>query len=66
MMEKVRDKDTRYFLEIDIQTLKVVDHRFEQKTDLDKGRQPNATSHRMFVTQGQYNKFIERCIADRS
>ena len=30
-MERIRDKDTRYFLEIDIKTLKIVDHRFEQK-----------------------------------
>lgn len=64
-MERIRDKDTRYFLEIDIKTLKIVDHRFEQEAYLGKGRQPNATSHRMFITEGQYNKFVERCVVDR-
>jgi hypothetical protein len=60
-MEKVQDKNTRYFLTIDIETMKVVGHDYEQKLYLDKGRQPSHTIHRLFVSKGQYDKFLQRC-----
>ena len=55
------DKDTRYFLTIDRATLEILSCGFDQKQNLDKGRQPNETEHRLFITKGQYNKFVDRC-----
>ena len=60
-MGKVQDRDTRYFIEIDLETLKIVRNDYDQKQNLDKGRQNNPKVHRLFLTKGQYNKFVERC-----
>jgi len=60
-MGKVQNKDTRYFIEVDMGTLKVVCNDYDQKQNLDKGKQNNPNVHRLFLTEGQYNKFVERC-----
>jgi len=60
-MDKIQNKDTRYFIDVDIETLKVVRNDYGQKENLDKGRQNDSNVHRLFLTEGQYNKFIERC-----
>ena len=60
-MSKIQDRDTRYYIEIDIDTLKIIRNDFGQKQNLDKGRQRNPKVHRLFLTKGQYDKFIERC-----
>ncbi len=60
-MDKPQDKDTRYFVELDCQTLAVVGYGYAQKQTLDKGRQNNPAVHRLFLTRGQYNAFTERC-----
>ena len=59
-MVKIQNKNTRYFIEIDLNTDKVVRKDYEQKENLDKGRQNNPKVHRIFLTKGQYNKFVER------
>ena len=60
-MENTENKDTRYFIEIELTTQKVVSHGFAQKQNLNKGKQNNSVLHRLFITKGQYNKFISRC-----
>ena len=60
-MNKIQDKDTRYFIEIDLATLKVIKCAYAQKEDLDKGRQTNSAVHRLFVTEGQFKKMLDRC-----
>lgn len=60
-MPKIQDKDTRYFIEIDLKTLKVVGNGHDHKQNLDQGRQTNPKLHRLFLTKGQYNKLVERC-----
>ncbi len=60
-MSEIQDKDTRYFIEIDLATLKVISCSFDQKENLDKGRQPNPAIHRLFITEGQFKKMVDRC-----
>ena len=60
-MSKIQDKDTRYFIEIDLNNLKITRCGFDQKENLNKGRQNTPTVHRLFLTKGQYNKLISRC-----
>lgn len=55
------NKDTRYFIEIDLETLELIQVGFDQKQNLDKGHQTKADIHRLFLTKGQYNKFVSRC-----
>ena len=56
------DKDTRYYIDIEIETLKVTNYGYDHRSNLDKGRQLDPNSHRLFLTKGQYNKFVERCV----
>jgi len=63
-MAKKQDKDTRYFVEVDLQSLKIIRCAYAQKQALDKGRQPDAKIHRLFLTKGQYNRFVTRCASD--
>ena len=60
-MKKTQDKDTRYFIDIELKTQKVVSNGYDQKQNLDEGRQTNPKLHRLFLTKGQYNKLVERC-----
>lgn len=60
-MKKIQDKDTRYFIDIELKTQKVVSNGYDQKQNLNEGRQTNSKLHRLFLTKGQYNKFVERC-----
>lgn len=60
-MSEIQDKDTRYFVEIDLSSLKIIRCGFDQKESLNKGRQNDPGIHRLFLTKGQYTKFIDRC-----
>ena len=60
-MHRFQDKNTRYFVEIDLDSLKIIKCSFDQKENLDKGRQNDPRLHRLFVTKGQYNKLVSRC-----
>jgi len=63
-MKKIEDKDTRYYIEIDLKTRKVIANDFDQKQNLDKGKQNNPELHRLFLTKGQYTKFVNRCLEE--
>jgi len=60
----LQNKGTRYFIEIDLTTLKVTKCCHEQKENLDNGHQTNPLVHRLFVTEGQYNKMVSRCASE--
>ena len=60
-MHRFPDKNTRYFVEIDLDSLKIIKCSFDQKENLDKERQNDPRLHRLFVTKGQYNKLVSRC-----
>jgi len=64
LMTRIEDKDTRYFIEIDLDTLEIIRVGFDQRQLLDKGRQTRTIIHRLFLTKGQYSKFVERCKKD--
>ncbi len=60
-MRRLQDKNTRYFVEIDLDSLKIIKCSFDQKENLDKGRQNDPSIHRLFITKGQYSKLVSRC-----
>lgn len=60
-MSKIQDKDTRYFVEINLNSLKIIKCGFDQKENLNKGKQNDPTIHRLFLTRGQYTKLVGRC-----
>lgn len=60
-MNRSENADTRYFIEIDLATLELLRCGFDQKQNLQKGQQTREGIHRLFVSKGQYHKFVERC-----
>ncbi|WP_293265713.1 hypothetical protein [Neptunomonas sp.] len=60
-MVQTHNDDTRYFIEIDLDSLEIIRCGFDQKKNLDKGHQNCAGIHRLFLTKGQYSKFVSRC-----
>ena len=63
-MNRIENEDTRYFIEIDLDTLELVRVGSDQKQVLDKGQQKRAGTHRLFLSKGQYSKFVSRCEAE--
>jgi hypothetical protein len=60
-MIQIQNDDTRYFIEISLTRLEIIRCGFDQKQNLDKGQQNDESIHRLFLSKGQYNKFISRC-----
>ncbi|WED27604.1 hypothetical protein L3V77_05045 [Vibrio sp. DW001] len=60
-MVQIQNDDTRYFVEISLIRLEIIRCGFDQKQNLDKGQQNDEGIHRLFLTKGQYNKFVSRC-----
>ena len=63
-MDRIMNGDTRYFIEVDLDTLEIIRVGFDQKQNLNKGHQSNAGVHRLFLSKGQYDKFTSRCEND--
>ncbi len=60
-MNKMENNDTRYFIEVDLDTLEIIRVGFDQKQNLNKGHQADVGIHRLFISKGQYDKFTTRC-----
>jgi hypothetical protein len=59
-MKKKEDKNTRFFLDVDLKEQKILGWDYDQKEKLilDKISEPHI--HRIFLTKGQYNKLSKR------
>ena len=60
-MSEIQDKDTRYYIEINLKNLKIIKCGFDQKENLNKGQQGDPGIHKLFLTKGHYSKFVNRC-----
>jgi hypothetical protein len=54
-MTKTIDSDTRFYIDIDIKTKKVIGWDYGQRQELEQ-ELPNQNHRRIFITKGQYNK----------
>ena len=63
-MSGIENEETRYFIEIDLDTLEIVRVGFDQRELLNKGQQKQSGTHRLFLSKGQFNKFVSRCETD--
>jgi hypothetical protein len=54
-MAKAIDSDTRFYIDIDLKTKKVIGWDYGQRQEL-KQELPDPNHCRIFVTKGQYNK----------
>ena len=55
-MKKIEDKETRYFIDIDLKTRKILNWDYDQRGKLVKSKFTDPFQHRVFITKGQYNK----------
>lgn len=58
-MTKPQDKETRYYIDIDLKTMKVVRWGYDQRENLVKYVPEKESYHRIYLTKGQYNKFLK-------
>ena len=56
-MVKTENKETRYYIDVDINTHKIVRWNYDQRSNIEQ--KLNAPLHRLFLTKGQYNKLTK-------
>jgi hypothetical protein len=55
---KKEDKDTRYYLDLDLKARKILTWDYDQRYGLAQVL-PDPFHHRVFLTKGQYNKLVQ-------
>ncbi len=53
-MKKKIDKNTRYYIDVDLKKQKILKWDCDQRTKLEQ--ELKTPKHRIFITKGQYNK----------
>lgn len=56
MYEKKEDKNTRYFIDVDLKEQKILGWDYDHKEKLILEKSTKLYIHRIFITKGQYNK----------
>ena len=59
-MRKKEDRNTRYFIDVDLQRLTILKWDYGQRDTLSKRPLTNPIHHRIFISRGQYNKLKKR------
>ena len=59
-MSKRKDKNTRYYIDLDLLTRQVLTWGYDQKHRLVDHQVLEEPFHRVFLTQGQYNKLDQK------
>jgi len=57
-MSKTEDKNTRYYIEVDTKTGKIIRRDFGDKHKLAQTEPDSPDIHRIYLTKGQYHKFV--------
>lgn len=58
-MKKIEDKETRYYIDIDLKSRTIVKWDFDQRVNLASQKADDPAHHRVFLTKGQYNKLVK-------
>lgn len=54
-MTKIIDSNTRFYIDIDIDSKKIIGWNYGQRQELEQ-ELPDPNHRRIFITKGQYNK----------
>lgn len=60
IMRKKEDKNTRYFIDLDLKARKLINWDYDQRNKLVAEELMNPFQHRVFITKGQYNKLKKK------
>ncbi|MBN1462121.1 MAG: hypothetical protein JXQ69_03890 [Paludibacteraceae bacterium] len=55
-MKKLQNKDTRYYIDIDMASHKIVTWNYDQRQTLIQEQLPSTNYVRIYITKGQYAK----------
>ena len=59
-MAKPQNKETRYYIDIDLRTLEIIKWDYDQRSDLITHEFDNPYHYRVYTSKGQYNKLEKR------
>lgn len=59
-MEKREDKETRYFIDLDLETREILNWDYDNRYDLVGQELAIPFFHRIYLTKGQYNKLEKK------
>ena len=59
-MRKTEDKETRYFIDLDLHSRKIISWDYDQRSHLAIQEPATPFHHRVFITRGQYNKLVKK------
>jgi hypothetical protein len=52
------DKDTRYYIDLDLKTKSIIGWNYGQRQELIKQESADSSQVRIYITKGQYKKLI--------
>lgn len=55
-MKKCEDANTRYYIDLDLRSGKILACDYDQKSKLVKQEMGKPSHHRVYITKGQFNK----------
>lgn len=58
-MKKIEDKETRYYIDLDLKTGKIIGWDFNQRETIEQ-HLSNPFHQRVFITKGQYNNIVKK------
>ena len=61
-MTRIEDKDTRYFIDLDLETQTLLGWDFGNRFELVKQKPASPAHHRVFLTKGQWNKLVTHAL----
>jgi hypothetical protein len=59
-MRKKEDRNTRYFIDLDLKTQRILNWDYDQRNKLAVQESTEPFHHRVFITKGQYNKLEKK------
>lgn len=59
MFLKKQDKETRYYIDLDLKNNSIIQIDYDQRQNIVQ-ELPNLSHQRVFITKGQYNKLVKK------
>ncbi len=59
-MTKRQDRETRYFIDVDVRTMSIIDRDQGPRRELASEKPDKPHYHRIYLTKGQFNKLQQK------
>lgn len=59
-MSKPRDKETRYYIDLDLRSGRILLWDYDQREVLVQEKPTESFRHRIYISKGQYNKLVKK------